>query len=400
MSTATLPRSSLYFTQKPLATLPTTRMSFAKEKGGDGAEQNVLRIEGMPVFRSGTFRDSMGWQNTWESLHMKEMVSHFQHLRDTGIFTDVPVRAGHPSASIFGGGNPVMELIGYIKDLRTETHASPIDGKEYEYLLADYDILDADAQVKINSGLWRNRSAEIGTYVTNDEAEYAPTFMGVAYVDMPAVEGLNIFSKGDANSQYSIMMEESAMPMPTPQPPTGEKKDDDKGVTPPAAQPFAFTINGTQTTDFAAVQAYIAGIETTNTELANFRTQTLESQRVDFVKGLAGENKIGANQIDEFTEFAKGLTDEQYEKWTATFGKAQPQSLFQNHGSETPAGANPDDKSGQDAQADPLAVPKGVLVALHRANVPVDKIKRSAQYSQVVTAEKGFDLAAFLRSAK
>ena len=107
MSTATLPRSSLFFTSRPLDALPTTKTFFAKGKNASGGEQQVLRVEGMPVFRSGTFRDSMGFQNTWESMHMREMVLHYNHLKDSGIFADVPVRAGHPA---FFGGNPVMEL--------------------------------------------------------------------------------------------------------------------------------------------------------------------------------------------------------------------------------------------------------------------------------------------------
>ena len=189
--------------------------------------------------------------------------------------------------------------------------------------------------------------------------------------------------------------------MPTPQPPAdAAPKDGDTAPTPPAPQPFAFSINGSQTTDFAAVQAHIASLETLNTELAKFRTDTLEAQRVEFVKGLATANKIGANQIDAFNKFAKGLSDEQYADWAGTFEAAPAQSLLQNHGSQTPADASPDAGSGDDKPADPLAVPKGVIRQLHAAKVSAEQIKRTAQYSQIVTAEKDFDLAAFLRSAK
>ena len=158
-----------------------------------------LRFEGVPVFRSGTFRDSWGDQTTWTNIHTAEMISHFNYLKDQSIFPDVPVRKGHGSFL----SDPMDSLIGYIDNMTAQTMTSPVDGRKYSYLLADYDILDEEAQEKIASGLWRNRSAEIGTFVTNDEQMYSPTFMGFAYVDIPAVEGLNgAFSK--TNPDFAI----------------------------------------------------------------------------------------------------------------------------------------------------------------------------------------------------
>ena len=164
------------------------RRSFEK----NGVMVNALTLTGVPIFRSGTFRDSMGDQKTFSTLDMASMVNNFNFLKDNHIFEDVPVRKGH--GSFFG--DPMDGLIGYMTGLTAQEMTNPIDGLKYTYLLADSDILDAEAQDKIESGLWRNRSSEIGTFVTNDEVPYGPTMTGYAFVDIPAVEGLNgAFSK-------------------------------------------------------------------------------------------------------------------------------------------------------------------------------------------------------------
>jgi hypothetical protein len=379
----TEPKSSLFFTRSPLAPIQgLTKTYFAKGTAADGTEQQVLTIENMPVFRSGTFRDSTGWQTTWEALHIQEMVRHFTYLIERGIFSDVPVRAGHPS---FLGMNPIHEVIGYHTALRSEKRHSPVHDTEFEYLLADYVILDADAAAKINSGLWRNRSSEIGTYVDNSEAEYAPTYMGVAYVDIPAVESLNSFAKN--NSQFGIMMEEemSGNSLPTPQPPAGTPAAPAPAPAPapsgehsaPTPQPhFAFTINGSATTDFSAVQAYVNSLESENKTLTEFRANAVKAAREDFVKGLAKDNKIGANQIDEFNKFAASIDD-------ATFAAV-------------PAGTDPNAGAGQAPETEAYAKEKGVLRALFRANISKDKIKRTADYATLVSKDKDFDLDAFL----
>jgi hypothetical protein len=174
----------------------------------NGKDVSVLVLKDVPVFRSGVFRDSMGFQHTWEPLHMDQMVSHFNLLRNRQIFADVPVRDGHPGWLISGTPG-TGKNVGWHTELRTEERTNPTDGVDYTYLLADYEVLDADAIAAIESGLWRNRSSEVGSYTTNAEAEFWPVYQGFAYVDIPAVEGLNGFSKSLAGigSEYSILSE-------------------------------------------------------------------------------------------------------------------------------------------------------------------------------------------------
>ena len=128
-----------------LSKLPGTSQETVRlESGGE-----ALVLYGVPVFRSGTFRDSMGDENTWTDTHIAEMVSHFQQLSATGAFDRVPVRCDH--YSIFSGG--LSNVIGYHDNLRAEKHVSPVDNVEYTYLVADLYILREDAKANIASGL-------------------------------------------------------------------------------------------------------------------------------------------------------------------------------------------------------------------------------------------------------
>src|ERR1044071_1004134 len=52
---------------------------------------------GVAVFRSGTFRDSMGDLTTWEDLHVKQMVDNYDYLTSKNIIMSVPARDGHKS---------------------------------------------------------------------------------------------------------------------------------------------------------------------------------------------------------------------------------------------------------------------------------------------------------------
>lgn len=321
-------------------------------------ETQVLEMTDVPVFRSGTFRDSFGIQHTWEPLHIDQMALHFDLLKQRGIFAGVPVRKGHPS---FFGPDPIDSVIGWHTGLRTEERVNPVDNQTYTYLLATFSVIDPASALKVQNGLFAHRSAEVGSYIANNEAEFWPVYQGFAYVDIPAVEGLN-FSKFAsaapvaAGQTFSIMDSEKEAPVtgaadpnppaaPTPTPP----------ATPPATNPtpsgpapvptppnvpdpepaathssaqnvqFMFTIGGRQTTDFAAVQAHVTALEDAQREQVKFAREA-------FVDQLATNNKITAPQIESTKAFALGLTDEQYTQWQATQSLAPAVPLLQTHG--------------------------------------------------------------------
>lgn len=315
-----------------------------------------LLIRDYPVFRAGSFKDSMGELNTWTSQHLQQMVFNFNLLRDEGLFTDVPVRDGH--RGFFGGGAPgsgAGRVVGYVQDLRVGD--ANIDGEPL--LVADFEITEEDAANKIRTGTFRARSSEIGFYETNDEALYWPTFVGFAFVDIGAVEKL--FEKSTSEVYTPIRDSEDSMTRPSKggatatgeheQPPANEETPPEEEETPPAEEEeeetpsveeqeeeeeeetppttathsaggvHAFTIGGSQTTDFAAVQAHIDNLEGT---LEEFN----EHSRRAFVEQLAENGIIGAPQVDAMAEHAVGLTVEQYNQFTEMWEAASPNPTF------------------------------------------------------------------------
>lgn len=393
MSTATLPDAARLnvalftlaenFSQQP-------KMRFGKSTNLAGEEVDALILEGVPVFRSGTFRDSMGFQHTWEPLHMDQMVSHYDLLAQRSIFKDVPVRKGH--GALFG--DPIDGLIGWHKALYAEERVNPVDSTEYRYLLADYEILDDEAITKINKKLWRNLSAEVGTFLTNNETEFWPVYQGVAYVDIPAVEGLSSFSKhAGVGTKFSVFM-----PNIEKEAPVGTENNPPPVVNPPQVQPpaqppapqmdaamfaranFTFTIGGRQTQDFAAVQAHITVLETAASE-----AQTANRQA--FIKGLAEGDapKIFAAQIPQIELYALKLDDEGWKAFTESWGATPAIPHTSEHGKaeQTPGatvlGGNPAPGAAP-SEEETLA---GIVKHNRRGNMPQKVLETTASFKKL-----------------
>lgn len=152
-----------------------------------GDSQTVLdgqRITGIRVFRAGKFKNSDGVESKWSVADLKAMVSNFHELRGNGILPHIPVRENH--------SRDIRSVVGYFADLRVEG----------QFLVADLDLTEPDAQQRYARGTYRARSLEVGGYETNDGEVYYPTVMGLAFCDIPAVEGLyaaamSAYEKGD-----------------------------------------------------------------------------------------------------------------------------------------------------------------------------------------------------------
>lgn len=304
---------------------------------------DALVLRDVPVFRSGTFRDSMGDENTWTETHIAEMVSHFQQLSSSGAFDRVPVRCDH--FSIFSGG--LSNVIGYHDNLRVETRSSPVDGQAYAYLMADLYILREDAKANIASGLWSKRSAEIGVYRTNDNQEYWPTLTGTAFVDIPAVEGLS-FSKQVNTDHRTVVIPED----PMPQAPQNETPTNQQHSAP--AAPTSFRIAGTEVSDHAAVQAHLDAQEAELTALREFRTETVKAEREGFVEALAENRQILATQKDVYSNMVSKMDADEFAAFRDSFGDAGPQKLLGNYAAVrqeapgTPAAAEAQSVADQD----------------------------------------------------
>lgn len=141
----------------------------------------VVTVTGIDLCKAGTFN---GFQIIPEDL--EAMVARFAQLRDTGTFVP-PIRLDHSWS--------VLSVVGYFTNL--ETYVRPdLTGMDNTFLRGDVDLtgsLDYDAAAlvaAIKRGALRNRSAELGGYVTNAGVELPLVFYGCAFVDIPAVEGL------------------------------------------------------------------------------------------------------------------------------------------------------------------------------------------------------------------
>jgi hypothetical protein len=393
MSIATLNRPSTFFVSSGFGFRPAAM--YRKDNG-------ALRVERQPVFRSGTFRDSMGIQNTWEPIHMDQMVSNFNYLREQKRLIDIPVRHGHPGWLI--NGTPgTGAVVGWHGGLAAEEMDSPFGDGKFTYLLADYEVLDPEAARNVELGLWRNRSSEIIGYSTNDEAEFWPVYGGFAFVDIPAVEGLN-FSRAPgaaesaAGTKFIVMLDKE---IPVTQPAAGAVPAQQTGAPQvpfadrfsapqPAAQPtstgaaFVFSVNGQATSDYAAVQRHISSLEV-------FRSETREAQRNNFIGGLLSANVFLASQKDQLEAFAKTLNDEQWLQWSGMFANTQvpAQRVLGQHGVPASAAGMPQTQSGGapgTQGSEDVQIAKET-VAMHRAaGMPEADLKKTGSYKKLVAA--------------
>jgi hypothetical protein len=335
-------------------------------------------IQGFPIFRAGTFRDSWDDQMTWTPDHMRQIVDNFNMLKGGGLFPDVPVRRDHSFS--------IDKVIGYFENLSVGAG---------DMLLCDYAVTEPDAVEKIARGTFRSRSFEVGMYETNDGAMYFPVAFGFAFVDIPAVEGLH--SKDDAQVRHFSLAttpKETALSTQT--------NVDDRGATPPSnpatttvtipnnsvitlgtpnasgpaaaapAAPATFRVNGAETNDFAAVQAHIDGLETEVKASRQFAKDTKETNRKAFVTGLASANKIAAPQVEALTELAVGMTDEQFAKFQASYEAAPVLSVLSQHGGST--GGAP----GSPTESDERAVLEASVKMHRQAGLTEDEIAKTA----------------------
>lgn len=135
-------------------------------------ESNGL-LRAVEIFKAGTFKDSTGELQTWTVPQLHAMVDNFRILRDSDKLPNVPVRLDHSRS--------VRDVVGYIADL------SVIGDK----LAADIEFTDQNAMAMYASGTLRSRSIEIRAYEDNDQVVHWPVVAGLAFVDLPAVEGLH-----------------------------------------------------------------------------------------------------------------------------------------------------------------------------------------------------------------
>jgi ATP-dependent Clp endopeptidase proteolytic subunit ClpP len=165
--------------------------------------------------------------------------------------------------------------------------------------------------------------------------------------------------------------------------PTPASQPSEPSGAPASGDPNArnvFRVNNVATTDFAAVQRHIDTLE-------EFQRETVTNSRRDFVKQLAGDNRILASQIGPTEEFVLDLSNEQYAKWVASWNAAPPVALV-----GTQVEGNSSGSSATSAQADRIEVLKGIVRQHQLAGQSEDRIKENSSYKELMQLEPTFKL--------
>lgn len=324
---------------------------------GYAAEQTELGttvVRAVEVFKAGSFKDSMGDERTWTVDQLAMMVSNFNLLRDTDRFPNVPIRRDH-SWSMDG-------VIGWFEGLA-------VSG---DRLVADLEFTEPEDFEKFERGTYRSRSIEIGAYEDNDGVMYWPVVMGLAFVDIPAVEGLHRAAKQRVAS-YSLQR--------TKEPTVPDTKPDEQKL-------FVFSLNGQDTTDYAAVSKHLKKLEGDN-ETLKARNETLETfakeqtkaNRHNFVTGLAESRRIAATQIDGLKTLVETMSDEQWDGFKAAYENAPKMTLLEDHAGAT--GNNNADGEGATG-SDEVSILEETIAMHRRAGLSDEQIARTPTHKRLL----------------
>lgn len=373
-------------------------------------------IKGMKIFRTGRFTDTFGRTNDWTQEHLQAMVNHFTLLRGNPIVVD--------GETIFDGPLPLIpqrldhtisikDVIGYFANMY-------LDPMRPGFLFADVAITEPDHLAKYRRGTYRNRSIEIGSYQDNNGNKYEPVVLGLAFVDLPSVEGLfgrhggqsgqpgndQSFSVGALNqgesmsktpehikaeedlaaaqtaliaAQAAVTAAETARTAADQLNATLTTSLAEKESLLVAARsgqltPQTFSISGAATQDFAAVQAHIVMLET-------FRNETITTHRTSFVDQLATTGRIANPQKENFTKLALGMSSEQFDIFKAGFDASPALQLFGSI--PTTVGTPPAGGGAVDFRAARISALQETVASHRRGGMSEDDIKTKPSYIEL-----------------
>jgi ATP-dependent protease ClpP protease subunit len=199
-----------------------------------------------------------------------------------------------------------------------------------------------------------------------------------AFLVLPAAT----LAKDTSRSIITNQVEEDLMNQPAPQPVATPPAAQ---ATPPAPAPapvqtapatVTFMVNGVESTDMTAVQAHITGLET-------FKKESIDSGRKNFVKALAAQGKImaGDDNLTAQEEFALSLSNDQFEKWKASWEATPASTLFGQHGVTPGNQAAPQNGGNATAELDKAIAIQQEIVDGHKAGGMSDEeLKEKPSY--------------------
>ena len=237
-----------------------------------------------------------------------------------------------------------------------------------------------------SAGHLRNVSLEIGQYETNDEVLYDDVVQGLAFVDIPAVEGLHQRPTGEESmgtenkgeAQETAESPEPTVPPPTPTPtPTPEPTPTPTQATPQPEpvgahrrpEVHTFRVNGAEITDAAAVQTHIDALE-------KFRSDTNTSLRNSFVDDLVKQGVILAPKAEAMKTHVASLGTEQFAAFREMYEDAPVHNLFGKHDTTT----SPEVIQHQDA-LDERALAEEIIKQFRRQGRTEEFIQKQPQWA-------------------
>lgn len=270
-------------------------------------------VHGLKIFKTGTFCDSDGDRHVIDADYIRDSVTNFYALKESGVLPNVPWRLDHSRS--------VESVVGYFENVYSDPTG--------EFLLCDFAFTDDEVAQKYAKGKYRNRSIEIGEHAVNSGETYDPVIMGCAFVDLPAVEGLNSYTSAGSTIFPFQEIESMATFMIKGVPTTDEKVVqatlDEYAAAKPAVHEFV--LGNAKLSDPTKVQEQldrIAGFEA-------FMGETKMSVRSGAVDKAVKDNKIIATQGEAVKNFVASLNDEQFTAWAAQIEAAPVIAAFGTH---------------------------------------------------------------------
>ena len=284
------------------------------ERQPDGS----LVVRNRAVLRTGTFVDSRGRKATYTKDDLQGIAKNFGKVKKHQ--PDLPVRANHSRGDVNG-------VQGYLENVK-------VDG---DTLRADYTILEPDAADKVERKTWRSVSAEIGAYKTNSGEDIPRTLVGLAYVDLPAVEGLYSLQLEDETMELTEQELQAKIDEAVAEATKGTYSQEDLDWSIGAAyaqadvdlraeyakdddEPFEFALTtGETTTNPAEVQAEIVNLGMRVTAAEGALSEQRDKQREFALDQLVKDQKITKPTADAWKDMVLEFSNEAFATWLAGY---------------------------------------------------------------------------------
>lgn len=201
----------------------------------------------------------------------------------------------------------------------------------------------------------------------------------------PSAPDANPDTDTTQGNQEDVDKEKGTNPGEVPDPPTGDSPQNRLPEQPQnAAGTVKFKVGDElfeMTTDEAARQLAV---------LTQFRKETADQNRRDYVAQLAADNKILAPQVKDMTDYALSLSEEGFAAWAKLYenGPALPM-LSGSHAEGTSNHAG----TQQTDEADRIEVLKGIVNQHRKAGMPEERIMEKKSYQDLMVLDPTFKLS-------